>query len=85
LGLRLCDEGARAALRFAFEELALEEVVAYTVPQNVRSRRVMDKLAMTHDPAEDFEHPNVPEGHVLRRHVLYRIQRERWAASVGSA
>jgi ribosomal-protein-alanine N-acetyltransferase len=36
----------------------------------------MEKLGMTHDPAEDFDHPNLPEGHPLRRHVLYRIDRE---------
>jgi RimJ/RimL family protein N-acetyltransferase len=65
-------EGARACLRYAFEELALPEVVAFTVPANQRSRRVMEKLGMARDPADDFEHPRLPEGHPLRRHVLYR-------------
>jgi RimJ/RimL family protein N-acetyltransferase len=65
-------EGARAALAFGFDKLQLNEIVAFTVPANVRSRRVMEKLGMSHNPADDFEHPNLPEGHPLRRHVLYR-------------
>jgi RimJ/RimL family protein N-acetyltransferase len=70
-------EGARAALAFGFEALGLQEVLSFTVPANVRSRRVMEKLGMTHCPDEDFDHPLVPEGHRLRRHVLYRIARPR--------
>lgn len=65
-------EAARAALRFGFTTAGLTEIVALTVPHNRRSRRVMEKLGMRHDPAEDFEHPFVPVGHPLRRHVLYR-------------
>jgi RimJ/RimL family protein N-acetyltransferase len=68
----LATEAARECLRFAFEELALSEVVAFTVPANQRSRRVMEKLGMTRNPADDFDHPRLPEGHPLRRHVLYR-------------
>jgi RimJ/RimL family protein N-acetyltransferase len=67
-------EGARVALSFAFGELALEEVVSFTTTRNVRSRRVMEKLGMRHDIAGDFDHPGVPEGHPLRRHVLYRLR-----------
>jgi RimJ/RimL family protein N-acetyltransferase len=69
----LATEGARAALRYGFEQLNLAEIVALTAPANVRSRRVMEKLCMKRDPADDFDHPRVPEGHPLRRHVLYRI------------
>ena len=68
-------EGARAALLFGFEKLALAEIVSFTVPANVRSRRVMEKLGMTHDPADDFDHPLLPAGHPLRRHVLYRLRK----------
>ena len=64
--------GARAALRYAFDELSLEEVVSFTSAVNVRSRRVMERLGMTHDPADDFDHPLVDD-RVLRPHVLYRI------------
>jgi len=70
----LATEGARAALRFGFEELRLQEIVAFTATGNSRSRRVMEKLGMTYDPADDFEHPRLPEGHPLRPHVLYRIR-----------
>jgi RimJ/RimL family protein N-acetyltransferase len=72
-------EGARAALDFGFQRLGAAEIVSFTVPANVRSRRVMEKLGMIHSPHEDFDHPLVPEGHPLRRHVLYRIKGERGA------
>ncbi len=71
-------EAARVALTHAFETLGLDEVLAWTAPANTRSRRVMDALGMTHDPADDFDHPNLAEGHRLRRHVLYRVKREAW-------
>jgi RimJ/RimL family protein N-acetyltransferase len=71
-GRGLATEGARAVLDYAFTGLASTEIVAFTVPANQRSRRVMEKLAMTHDPVDDFDHPRLPEGHPLRRHVLYR-------------
>ena len=71
----LATEAARAVLRFGFEEAGLEEIVSFTAPANLRSRRVMEKLGMTYDPADDFDHPCIPPGHVLRRHVLYRLPR----------
>jgi RimJ/RimL family protein N-acetyltransferase len=70
-------EGARAALAFGFGSLQLEEIVSFTVPGNVRSRRVMEKIGMTRSASDDFDHPILPEGHVLRRHVLYRLRRPR--------
>ena len=72
-GKGLASEGARAALGFGFNDVGLEQVVSFTAPANLRSRRVMETLGMTHDPHDDFDHPNLPEGHPLRRHVLYRI------------
>jgi RimJ/RimL family protein N-acetyltransferase len=71
----LATEGARAALRYGFDSLRLDEVVAFTVPANLASRRVMEKIGMTRAPGDDFDHPKLPEGHPLRRHVLYRIGR----------
>jgi RimJ/RimL family protein N-acetyltransferase len=70
-------EAARAAIDDGFGRLGLREIVAFTVPANLASRRVMEKLGMTRDPAEDFdfEHPRLPPGHPLRRHVLYRLRR----------
>ena len=76
----LATEGARAALRFGFEELHIEEIVAFTAVANTRSRRVMEKLGMTYDPADDFDHPRIAAGHLLRRHVLYRARAESPAA-----
>ena len=66
-------EAARAAMRFGFETLRLEQIVSMTVPANVRSRRVMERLGMKRNERDDFDHPKMPEGHRLRRHVLYRI------------
>ena len=77
-GYGLATEGAREVLRYAFESLGLNEVVSFTVPTNLRSRGVMERLGMMRDCDADFEHPKVPEGHALRHHVLYRIDRETW-------
>ncbi len=73
-GKGLATEGAREALRFGFEDVRLGEIVSFTVSQNLRSIRVMEKLGMRRDPAADFDHPFVAEGHPLRRHVLYRLR-----------
>jgi RimJ/RimL family protein N-acetyltransferase len=75
-GYGYATEAASATLAFGFDELGLEQIVSFTVPGNARSRRVMEKLGMTHDPNDDFEHPSLPEGHALRRHVLYRKVRK---------
>jgi RimJ/RimL family protein N-acetyltransferase len=72
-GCGYATEGAGAVLAFGFDRLGLEEIVSFTVPDNVRSRRVMEKIGMTYAPADDFDHPSLPAGHRLRRHVLYRI------------
>jgi RimJ/RimL family protein N-acetyltransferase len=70
-------EAARAAIEDGFYRLGLDEIVAITVAGNRRSRRVMERLGMSRDSTEDFdfEHPRLPEGHPLRRHVLYRLRR----------
>jgi ribosomal-protein-alanine N-acetyltransferase len=71
-------EAASAALAFGFGDCALEEIVAFTVAANIPSRRVMGRLGMRRLPADDFEHPAIPEGHPLRPHVLYRLRRTDW-------
>lgn len=73
-GRGYAPEAARAALAAGFGRFGLDEIVAFTVPDNAPSRRVMQKLGMTYSPADDFEHPNLPEGHALRPHVLYRLK-----------
>lgn len=71
-------EAARGVLDFAFGEPALDEVVSFTTPSNVRSWRVMERLGMTRDPAEDFDHPRLATDHPLCRHLLYRMRRTNW-------
>jgi RimJ/RimL family protein N-acetyltransferase len=70
-------EAARAAIDDGLGRLGFQEIIAITVVENHRSRRVMERLGMTRDPAEDFDfdHPRLPPGHKLRRHVLYRLRR----------
>jgi len=67
-------EAARAAVKFGFDVLGLDEIVSFTNPDNWRSRRVMERLGMIHTVGEDFDHPCLPPGHPLRRHVLYRLR-----------
>lgn len=71
-GRGLATEAARAALSFALTRLPNEPIVSFTVPGNLASRRVMEKLGLKFDC--EFDHPSLPEGHPLRRHVLYRLQ-----------
>ena len=73
-GRGYATEAARAAIAFGFDELDLPEIISFTATTNVRSQRVMQRLGMTHDPADDFDHPRVEDPR-LRRHVLYRLGR----------
>jgi RimJ/RimL family protein N-acetyltransferase len=77
-------EGARAALNFGFDAVGLDEIVSFTTPANTRSWHVMEKIGMTRDPADDFDHPRIAVGHPLRRHVLYRISRTTSRGSLSS-
>jgi RimJ/RimL family protein N-acetyltransferase len=74
-GQGYATEAARAALAFGFGTAGLAEIVSFTSVGNARSRAVMERLGMIRDPADDFDHPTLPEGHALRRHVLYRLAR----------
>jgi ribosomal-protein-alanine N-acetyltransferase len=74
-GRGYAPEAARAALAFGFESAGLQQIVSFTTVENVRSQRVMQKIGMTRDPADDFDHPSLPVGHSMRPHVLYRIAR----------
>jgi ribosomal-protein-alanine N-acetyltransferase len=80
-GRGFATEAARAAVAFGFGTLGADEIVAMTVPANRPSRAVMERLGMTRSPADDFDHPALPAGHVLRRHVLYRLRRGDWLSS----
>lgn len=74
-GHGFATEAARAVLRCGFDVLARDEIVSFTSVGNARSRAVMERIGLRRDPADDFEHPLVPAGHPLRRHVLYRLRR----------
>jgi RimJ/RimL family protein N-acetyltransferase len=77
-GKGLATEGARACLDLAFHQFQLPEVVAFTTPANLPSRRVMEKLGMARNPDDDFDDPRIPADNPCQRHVLYRIQRSDW-------
>lgn len=80
-GRGYAPEAATAALEHGFDVLGLDEIVSFTAPANDRSRRVMEKLGLHHDPADDFDHPNLAPGDPLRRHVLYRLTAAEWRAA----
>jgi RimJ/RimL family protein N-acetyltransferase len=73
-------EGAEASLHYGFKILGLSEIVAMATIENARSKRVMERLGMKSDPAENFEHPKVPKGDPLSWRVLYRLPSTEWAA-----
>ena len=77
-GKGYAPEAANEAMRDGFERVGLQEIVSFTTLINLKSRRVMEKLGMQYCPAEDFDHPMVPQGHRLRRHVLYRMSKADW-------
>jgi len=74
-GKGYASEAARAALQHGFEDVGLDEILSWTATTNLQSQAVMARIGMTHDPADDFDHPRLAEGHPLRRHVLYRMGR----------
>ena len=78
-------EAASASLRFGFDEAGLEEIVGFTTTLNTRSQAVMARLGMRRDPDGDFDHPSVPEGSPLRRHVLYRLTASARASQGGNS
>ena len=72
-GKGYATEAARAAVAYGFDIAGLDEIVSVTATVNAPSRAVMERLGMTHDPADDFDHPVLAAGSPLRRHVLYRL------------
>ena len=85
-GQGYATEAAREALRFGFTEVGLDEIVSFTVPQNIRSRRVMERIGLVRDPRGDFDHPRVdPIAYPhLVAHVFYRLTRDAWRARRGA-
>jgi RimJ/RimL family protein N-acetyltransferase len=83
-GRGYATEAAREALRHGFTEVGLAEIVSFTVLQNERSWRVMERIGLVRHPAGDFDHPHVdPVAYPhLVRHVLYRLDRDTWRRSL---
>jgi RimJ/RimL family protein N-acetyltransferase len=84
-GWGYATEGAAAVVAFAFDELGLSQVVAHTTRLNERSRAVMRRLGMTHDPVDDFDGPWYRPGNPHRRFVLYRLQASDWRCRSGGS
>jgi RimJ/RimL family protein N-acetyltransferase len=77
-GQGYASEGARSVLAAGFTDAGLDEIVSFTSTANRRSQLVMERIGMHRDPADDFHHPNMPMGHRLAPHVLYRLERREW-------
>lgn len=77
-GLGFASEAAWTCLRCAFGQLGLDEVVAFAASSNLPSEKVMQSIGMKRDGDDDFDHPLLPAGHPLERHMLYRISRSQW-------
>lgn len=75
------EEAARAALDYGFGTLRLPSIVAFTVPVNIGSWKLMEKLGMA--PAGEFDHPRLPDGHPYQRHLLYRLDQAAWRDAAG--
>ena len=81
-GKGYASEAAHACLKFAFEQLTLDAVYAFTALPNKPSRKVMERLGM-HNTRQDFDHPSLAKGHVLERHCLYKITSDQWSLTSG--
>ena len=78
-GKGYATEAAAASVAYGFDTLGLAEIVSFTAVINHRSRRVMERIGMTHRTEDDFDHPLLPLEDRLNRHVLYRLGRDAWA------
>lgn len=79
-GQGYATEGAKACLEYGFNKIGLKEIVSFTVPANIRSIHLMERIGMTRNSQDDFAHPKLPENHRLSKHVLYRLKKEDWQA-----
>ncbi|MGV8919037.1 MAG: GNAT family N-acetyltransferase [Pseudomonas sp.] len=83
-GLGYASEAAWRALGCGFEHLALDQIVSFTAQSNLPSQKVMQAIGMQHKSADDFQHPNLPDGDPLKPHVLYRITRQQWIRTLNA-
>jgi len=78
-GSGYATEAAGAAMDYGFREAGLDQILSWTIPDNQRSQRVMERIGMTRAPELDFDHPRFLDDERLRRHIVYRMTREKWA------
>lgn len=70
-GKGYATEGAKECINYGFSKLNLSEIVSFTASQNIRSCKVMERIGMKY--IDEFNHPVLPKGHPLEKHVLYKI------------
>ena len=75
-------EGAKASLDYGFKKCGLKEIISFTVPANVRSIRIMEKIGLKRDLNGDFAHPKLPADHHLSQHILYRLSEDEYLHQV---
>jgi RimJ/RimL family protein N-acetyltransferase len=73
-------EAAQASLTWGFANLSDDAIWAITVPANTRSWGLMERIGMSRHLDLDFDHPSVPDGSPLKRHITYSIRRDEWKA-----
>jgi len=73
-GFGFATEAAKACLEFGFDKLNLNTIYAFTALNNARSENVMKKIGMQKQGT--FDHPLVPADSPVRRHLLYKINRD---------
>lgn len=81
-GQGFATEAARLALKVGFKEHDLSEIVSFTIPPNLKSQAVMQRLGMRRDEAGDFDHPRYLDDDRIRRHILYRLSVDEWESQV---
>lgn len=77
-GKGFATEGACASVEYGFKRCSLKEIVSFTVPANVRSIRVMEKIGLKRDLDGDFAHPKLANNHPLSQHILYRLSADEY-------
>ncbi len=65
----IATEATTASLRYGFEEVKLDPIVAITAPEHTASRRVMEKVGMKYEKDAHFYNLDV---------IYYAISRQAW-------
>jgi RimJ/RimL family protein N-acetyltransferase len=73
-GQGFATEAANACLKYGFDILEFDKIVSFTSILNVNSEKVMRRIGMAY--VAEFEHPKVEHNSILRRHVLYQINKK---------